>query len=334
MNEPIAVALDVGGTSTKLGMVTASGAVLHERAIPYREDPTGTGLVEDVSAEICDLMAAARAAGYAVVGIGGSVAGYVDPAHDRMIFNPNLPWLEGYPLGDALTARFGLPVWLDNDGNAAALAEATYVVPSVERVLVLTVGTGVGGGMTARRELLRIVYEGLGDVGHVLVEPDGAACNSGCRGCAEAMASAPALVSYAQALLATGSTQSVDPFSPPPLLSTPRDVIVAAQAGDAVALKAVEKAGGYLGAAMASIVPILGPKYIGLTGGVCEAGAPYVEAAERRFRALCGSTYADGVRVTRSPLGWKAMLIGSAVPLFAAAGLAAPSDEGRGGKFG
>jgi predicted NBD/HSP70 family sugar kinase len=176
-------AVDIGGTSTKFGLVDENGCVkaLHR----MRTKPP----VERFLSELLGGVAELRRLEPLAAGIGVSVAGFVDPAHSMMIYNPNLPWLEGIPLRARLEEKFGLPVTLEIDSNAAALAEYRFGNGAgAQRFLSLTVGTGIGGGFLVDGRLVRFTQECIGDV---IVSPGGPRCSCGAWGCAEAMVRTP-----------------------------------------------------------------------------------------------------------------------------------------------
>src|SRR5579884_2180601 len=169
-----ALAIDIGGRTTKLALVSADGAMESVTSVPTPA-PAVEPFLERVFA------AAAGFSGFE--GIGISVAGFVNDDRTAMFYNPNISWLEGFALKQAFEQRFGARTVLDADSNAAALAEYRLGVGrGARRFLSLVIGTGVGGGMIIDGELARIAHGGLGDIGHVIVNPFGRACDSGCRG--------------------------------------------------------------------------------------------------------------------------------------------------------
>ncbi len=180
-----ALGIDIGGTSTKLAAVACDGEVLSFESIPTQ---TGAGVEAwiDRIANLLPMREGARS-------VGISVAGFVNDERTRMIYNPNLPWLQDFPLKAALEARLQIPATLDADSNCACFGEYQVGVGSgSRRFLCLVLGTGVGGGMMIDGRMVRLAHGGLGDLGHVIVDPDGPTCSAGCRGCLEALVNAPA----------------------------------------------------------------------------------------------------------------------------------------------
>jgi glucokinase len=308
-----ALGIDIGATTTKLAVVRKDGTVEHSRTLPTRPEVDGLPFGNRLLGEARAVMGSCEAEGWPVAGIGASVAGFVDPDHTRMTFNSGLPWLEGYDLRQALAEGTGLPVTLEIDSNAAALAEAVLGAgQSSRRLLVLAIGTGLGGGMTVDGRLLRIANECLGDIGHVVVEPGGPACASGCRGCAEAMTSAGRLVEYWLEARRAGRPSSIATDVAGGVGA--RQVIEGARAGDGAAVEAIGRLAHYLGIAIASMVPVLAPDMVLLAGGIAEAGPALLRGTEASLRGVCGPVYHAGLRLDLARFGSRAGLVGAALP--------------------
>jgi glucokinase len=277
------LAIDVGGTNTKVGTVTSAGAVDQVQVFA-----TGSSNPEALIAKI--VAAAPRGA---VSGVGVSVAGVLNPERDRLYYNPNLKWLVGFPLLEAVQTAFDKPVVLEVDSNAACLGEYVYGSGrGSTRFLCLTAGTGLGGGMIVNGEILRFNGACIGDVGHVVVDGFGLECSCGGHGCAEAFVGAEGIATR------TGhhSLQAV---------------VKAAQHGDAEAAAEIASAGHVLGTATASLVHIFAPDRVAIAGGLSEAGDLLISSAVDAFQYTAGTAYSD-VQILKAELGWKAPLIGAA----------------------
>ncbi len=222
--EGLVLCADIGATSTKFGVASSGERVEVVGSIPTR----GPG--ERFAEAMCEsLEATRRGVDACILGLGVAVAGFLDERRERMIYNSNLPWLEDYPLEKHLASELNLPVGLEVDSNAAALAEQQLGTGrGSARFLCLTVGTGLGVGMIVDGEPLRFAYGCMGDAGHIIVERDGPLCSCGGRGCAEILVSAPVLA---------------EQYGVPSL----REVIEAARGGDAIAIALLERAGEWLG---------------------------------------------------------------------------------------
>ena len=305
------LAIDIGGTNTKLAFVDGDGQVEHVQSLPT-DGSRGVACYLDTVAKAIQEMLSMHG-GQHCDGIGIAVAGFIDQGHSMLIFNPNLPWLEKFPLKTYFLKKFGMPVSVEVDSNAAALAEAVYGSgKDCERLLVLTIGTGLGGGMVVDGKVLRIANECLGDVGHVIVDPGGPCCSAGCHGCAESLVSAPALEGYAAYYVEQAYTSSLKAALNSGQSFGAREIIAAVHTGDTAACQAVEKLARYLGVALASMVPVFVPDRVCLAGGVSEAGALLLEVTEEKFLSVVGPAYAEGMQITKAKFGWQAGLIGAA----------------------
>ena len=266
--------VDVGGTTMSAGIVTAEGeVVLEEHVATYRDGP-GTPV-----ATLMDLITRTRAAadrqGYTLAGIGIGVPGPVENGH---IGEPviHVPELAGRPLARELIERFALPVFVDNDVNALVLAEWMFDRGrSVRSLVMLALGTGIGGGLVLQDRLIRGAVGFGGELGHVPVNFDGPPCFCGGRGCLSVYASSRGIVEAAQARVAS------QPDAPllraaggdPSAIDAPL-VFRAAAEGDPIAARIVDDACQALGAMIATVVNGLNPEVLVVTGGLAEALAP------------------------------------------------------------
>jgi glucokinase len=296
--------VDIGGTSTKAGIVTAAGKAGEVETIASRPD------AESFFERLCELvggrMAAARAEDAAPAGIGVAVAGFLDPGRDHLVYNSNLAWLEGFSLRSRLMARFATRVELEVDSNAAAMAEWRFGSGrESRRFLCVTPGTGLGVGMVIDGAPLRFAYGCLGDIGHVIVLRNGPLCTCGGHGCAEIMVSAPAVAERYREQ--TGREASV----------SLRDVIEAARAGEKKAAALLEETGEWLGIAIASLASAFFPDHIAIAGGLSEAGDLVMRAVERAFAGHAGKLARSQTSLSRAVLGARATLIGAAWPFAA-----------------
>jgi glucokinase len=278
-----ALAIDIGGTNTKVALVSGSGDTGEITTFA-----TSAGKAPELIASIRD--AAQRCCGGALIrGAGVAVAGFLNPARDRLIYNPNLPWLCEFPLKDSLSGALGVGVTLEVDSNAACLGEFCFgVARGSRRFMCLVAGTGLGGGMMMDGALLRFTGECIGDVGHVVVDRDGPECACGGRGCAEAVAGAAAIVANAH----SGATL--------------RDVIENARRGDVHAVNALAAAGRAVGVAAASLAQVFFPDRIALAGGLTEAGDLVLDPAAEWFRRAVNADARERVALIKASLGWTA----------------------------
>ncbi len=274
-------AVDIGGTNTKIGLVDAAGSVHDLRLVPT-SGPDPSRFLDEVLRALDPLLSQPFS------GVGVSVAGFLDDDRTRLIYNPNIEWLQGFPMREMFEQRLGVATVLEVDSNAAALAEARFGEGvGSERFLCVAVGTGVGASMVSHGELLRVAHGCIGDAGHVIVNPEGRKCSCGGRGCAEAMASAPFVVDRYREMGGRFEKAS--------------EIIAAAKSGDSVAMDAIAEAGVNLGIALASLANIFFPDTIAIGGGLSEAAAVLLTPASSTFRSVTGR-FAGSARIVRAAL--------------------------------
>jgi len=253
----LTIGVDVGGTTVAAGVVDEQGSVLAtaERDTPS-DDP---GRTEDVIVEVVGELAAS----HDIDAVGVGAAGFVDAERSTVLFAPNLAWRDE-PLRAAIEGRCDLPVVIENDANAAAWAEARFGAGRGEdEVVVLTVGTGIGGGIVLGGRLLRGRFGVAGEIGHINIVPDGRRCGCGLEGCWEQYASGRALVQEAQELAKASPAMARDLLElaggEPEMITGPM-VTQAAQEGDVAALRCFDVVGTWLGRGLAQLAAELGPE--------------------------------------------------------------------------
>jgi glucokinase len=266
----LTIGVDVGGTKVAGGVVDDQGRVLAQtRRDTPADDVAGTrDTIVAVAAEL--------AAAHQVAAVGIGAAGWIDATGSTVLFAPNLAWRDE-PLRDYVTRAVGLPTVVENDGNVAAWAEFRYGAAkhADDSMVMITVGTGIGGGMVLGGGLWRGANGIAAELGHMLSVPDGHPCGCGRLGCLEQYASGSALVRFARA----GARQAPD-LAPvllelaggDPMSINGLMVTTAAQKGDAVARESFAQIGHWLGVAMADLAQIIDPQVLVVGGGVIDAG--------------------------------------------------------------
>jgi glucokinase len=305
-----AIGVDVGGTKIAAGLVDEDGAV---RATTRRDTPsTDPDKIEEAISDVVRDLAADRD----VEAVGLAAAGLVDADRSTVLFAPNLAWRRE-PLREAVEKRCGLPVVVENDANAAAWGEARFGAGRGEDyVVMLTVGTGLGGGIVVDGRMYRGRNGIAAEFGHITVEEGGRRCGCGSRGCWERYASGTALVREARELAAVSpaiAQRLLELGGGRPEGIMGRHISQAAQEGDEAALECFSVVGGWLGHGMAGVAAALDPGTFVLGGGVAEAGEvlrrPTVRALEDRLTA---ANYRPGPRVELAELGSRAGIVGAA----------------------
>ena len=303
----VVVGVDVGGTKVLAGVVDENGGVVRTVRVATPGRVAAVEAVED--AIVSAVTSVAGEAPLSAVGL--AAAGFV--SGDRVAFAPHLPW-RGEPVRDRLEARLGVPLMLDNDANCAAHAEAAYGAGRGARSMVLvTLGTGIGGALLLDGRVWRGATGMAGEFGHMQVVPDGLACECGRRGCWEQYSSGNALVRHVRSRMASEPTMLVDLCEGDPSRLSGPMVTAAAEDGDLVARAAFTAIGEWLGVGLANLVAAFDPELLVVGGGVAEAGERLVEPArEALARSLVGGEYRDVPPLRAAALGPAAGLVGAA----------------------
>jgi glucokinase len=305
----VVVGVDVGGSKVLALVVDEQGRVVREarRTTPGRAvDPV---LVEET---LTDAVLGA-AAGEPLAAVGIAAAGFVDREGERVLFAPHLPW-RGESVRAALATRWGTTVVLDNDANCAARAEAAYgAARGAASVVMVTLGTGIGGAFVLDGDVLRGRNGMAGEFGHMQLVPGGHACECGGHGCWEQYASGHALVRYAREGMAHRPTVLADLCLGDPTRLTGPMVSAAAADGDLVAHDAFAEVGDWLGVGLANLVAALDPDVVLVGGGVSAAGDRLLDPARVALeRTLVGRGHREVPPVLEARLGPHAGAVGAA----------------------
>lgn len=282
LGDGLIIGVDVGGTKIAAGVVDPDGRILRTARRPSpRHDP------EAVLAEVASVVTELREAeGDDVVGVGIGVAGGVDQTRSFVYFAPNLVWSR-VAVREILEGTTGLPVIVENDGAAAAWAETRFGAGrGRSHVVVVTVGTGIGGGIVVDGHVMRGAHGLAAEIGHMNAVPDGRPCGCGRNGCWEQYASGNALVREARALAATrrheaGILLSLGDGTPEGVQGS--HITRAAKQGDPVAVEAFAIVGSWLGRGLADLTAIVDPDAFIVGGGVSEAGGLLLDSAQQMF---------------------------------------------------
>ena len=304
--EPLVAGVDVGGT--KILAATVRGTEVGETVERPTDVSHADAVLEAIETAVREV--AERGEPPAAVGLG--LPSQIDYVPGRVLGSVNIP-VAGVDLRDDLSARLGVPVYLDNDANCAALAEAELAEGGpVRHLVMLTLGTGVGGGVVVDGRIFRGA-SGLGaELGHLVIESDGPECPGNCpnRGCLEALCSGQALARDAGALAAArpDSRLAGERGRPP----TGADVVTAAREGDPDALGLFERFGTWLGIGMAGLMNVFEPERLVIGGGLSAVADLYLPEAEQEARRRVLPQI--GARVETSVVGTGALagVIGAA----------------------
>jgi len=304
------LALDIGGTKLAVGIVTRAGQVLARlrRETDRSATPSDImGTLESMAREV------RKDAPGPLDAIGVSYGGPVDYYSGITVTCHHLDGWEGIPLRDEMERRLAAPTFMDNDANAAALAEAMFGAGKGHyHLLYLTVSSGIGGGIIAGGRVYRGATGMAGEIGHMTVLPEGPLCTCGRRGCLEALASGWSIARRAREAIAAGETDSrlarIEAQEP----LTAQAVAAAAVAGDALAVRIMNETAEFLALGIGAAVNLLNPTLVVIGGGVSKAGAVLFEPLRARLRCYVLDENCQQVSVVAAALGDDVGLLGGA----------------------
>jgi glucokinase len=295
-------AIDIGGTKLAVGILDAGG-----RIVSRAECPTAPrrGFPDGLARMIAMLRETAARAGAELQGIGIGCTGPVDPVTGVLGSVDLLPGWQGGAIVAGLAEAFHVPVAMENDADAAGLAEAMRGAGrGKRRFLYVTVGTGIGVAIILDGEIYRGVDGSHPEIGHQVIDASGPPCYCGARGCWEILASGPAILAWAQTHIAAEHPGDGE--------LTMKRVCELAEAGDSAALAAMDRQGYYLGLGLANLVTTFCPDTIALGGGVMESSRLFLGRARQVIRQCCTLVPFDKAELALASLGADTALAGAA----------------------
>ena len=304
------IGLDAGGTKL-LGGVVGEDLVVHQRVHRVWR---GQGRAE-VLETMVEAVEEARAAAPDAEAVGFGIPSLIEWPAGRSVVSVHLP-LDDLPFRELMAERLGLPVFVDNDANAALLAEHRHgAAHGTSHAVLLTIGTGIGGGLVLGGRLYRGSSGAAAELGHMVVDMDGPPCQGGCpnRGCLEAVASGSALGREGERLARERPESALGRADAAGAPVTGALVTELAHDGDAAALEALELIGTRLGVGLSSIVNVFDPEVIVIGGGVIAAGELLLAPARAELARRALAPGRDRVRVAAAAFGEEAGMLGAAV---------------------
>lgn len=306
---PVAIAIDLGGTQFRVAAITPDGRILARRAHPTDSDAEPDAVIRKLAQVVDEVRAELQ--GSAVLGLGVAAPGPLDHVSGVVFQAPNLPQWKDVPLAQRLKELTGLRVFVGNDANLAALAEARCGAGTGARNLVyLTVSTGVGSGFVVDGQLLVGEHGAAAEAGHMAISLDGPSCGCGNRGCLEAYASGTALVNRAHEAIGAGRTSQLSELDRE---LEAIDVAQAAEAGDALAQELVQQAAIALGIGVRNLLHLFNPSVVVIGGGVSRMGARLWKPMLEVVNADAMESYRRDLRIVPAKLGDDSGLIGAAL---------------------
>lgn len=312
----IAIGIDIGGMSIKGAAVDSEGHVYDKFNMPFIKGEPGESTIRKLASLVKDYIASQHLEGK-IAGIGIGSPGTLDVDRGVVNYANNLGW-NNLPVADLMQETLPYPVRLTNDANAAALGEAKFGAgKEYETVIMLTLGTGVGGGIIINGKL----YEGNqgkgGELGHVVVEVDGEQCSCGRKGCLEAYASATALIRETKKAMYANKRSLMWKISPEIELVGGKVVFQGAAQGDKSAIKVLNNYIKYLGEGILNYCNIFRPNVVVLSGGIANAGEALFDPLNKYLKERdYGYKATPEVKVVPAELGYDSGKIGAAALFF------------------
>ena len=315
MSAPI-LGVDIGGTKVAVGLVDREGKILQQGRKPMVANGTADAALEAVTGAIDSLLSQAKSA---VQSIGICAPGPLDPKSGVVLNPPNLPCWRNFPLAERIAAKYRVPVKVDNDANAAALAETRWgAARGFRYVFYATIGTGIGTGIVFDGAIYHGNTGSAGEGGHVTIDYQGPVCSCGKRGCIEVMAAGPAIGARARAKL------KADPNRPSAMLDLAKGNIAsvtsemvgqANASGDSLAREVLLETVELLTAWLGNIVDLLDPDVLVMGGGVAAMLKPFFDEIKKRLPGWCVNPRASDIPLLMAHYGADAGIAGGAALL-------------------
>jgi glucokinase len=294
------IAVDLGGTQIRAARYSAGG----EMEARIAAETLASQGFEAVFGRVKAAVRAVWPSSGEVAAVGLGVPGPINFREGVLRFAPNLPGWNNIPLREMLRAELGVPAYVANDADVAALAEHRFGAgQGVEDMVYLTISTGIGGGMIFKNRLFTGGCGLGGEVGHMAIDPHGPTCSCGNIGCLEVLASGTAIARRVRERLAAGETSILTEWAGGDLSRiTAKDVNHAGQQGDALAVAVFEEAGIYLGSALVSLMYMLNPALFVLGGSVTRAGDMLLNPLRQTVEARAPRAYREQTRILKAEL--------------------------------
>lgn len=310
MDQRIYIGVDLGGTSVKTGICDANGKLLQIAEGPTEAAGGTERVIDNIARYARGIVEQSEYSWDQVAGIGAGIPGFMDVEEGFMHMSPNLP-LTNVPLKSILQEKLGKPIFMGNDANVAALGEAwAGAGKDVPSMIMLTLGTGVGGGIIIGGNIVVGATGMAGELGHMAVVPDLEAIQCGCgqMGCLETVSSATGIIRMASDAVQRGDKTMLADLAH----ITAKDVFDAARAGDETANRIIQRAAYYLGKAIGTLAVVVNPHRFVIGGGVSKAGDLILEPVRETFRKSVPAKAQEGIDIVAAELGNDAGVIGAA----------------------
>ncbi len=314
-NEKYALGVDIGGTNIKLGIVSEKGEIILSSMVPTNRKGGPEEVISQLKKGIAEIIFENE---IKIEGIGIGAAGSVSSQKGTVSNPPNVPGWKVINIVEIIKEEFNIPVFIDNDANAAAIGEMLYGAGKFFNSFALvTLGTGVGGGLILNRRIYQGDTGAAGEIGHISVDHNGRMCNCGSKGCVEAYVGNHYLMDIVKEELAEHQGSKIlDIINKNTDLLTPKIINEAASSGDEYALQIIERVGFYVGVALSSVGNLLDVDTFIIGGGVSAFGVPLLNSIKRTIEQNVLKALKDRIKVVPAMLKNEAGIIGSSSLVF------------------
>lgn len=301
------IGIDIGGTKIAIGRADTKGNLEDSIRFPTNVSRGYKAIVEEIIEKTAKLFENQR-----IKAIGIGCGGPLDSKRGRILSPPNLPGWDDVPLVDDIKKVFNVPVYLENDANAAALGEFYFGAgKEVSNMVYMTLSTGIGGGIILNNKLIHGVRDSGGEVGHQTILPDGPVCNCGNRGCLEALSSGTGITKIFKEKLASGRSSIVTQWVKDPEEISAKVIADAAKAGDLLAKEVWDSAIYYLGIGIANIVTIVSPEMVVLGGSLTKYGESLFINVRKIVKERAKLVPVDDIKIVPAQLGDDVGILGA-----------------------
>lgn len=301
------IGIDIGGTKIAIGRADTRGNL--EDSVRFPTDVTRgyRSILEEIIEKTSKLFERDS-----VKAIGIGCGGPLDSKRGRILSPPNLPGWDDVPLVDDIKGVFNVPVYLENDANAAALGEFYFGAgKDVSNMVYMTLSTGIGGGIILNNKLIHGVRDSGGEVGHQTILPDGPLCNCGNRGCLEALSSGTGIARIFREKLASGRESIVTSWVKDPEEISAKIIADAAKAGDSLSKEVWDSAIYYLGIGISNIVTIVSPEMVVLGGSLTKYGESLFVNVREIVKERARLVPVDEIKIVPAQLGDNVGILGA-----------------------
>ncbi|PJA98398.1 MAG: hypothetical protein CO128_07580 [Ignavibacteriales bacterium CG_4_9_14_3_um_filter_30_11] len=314
-NEKYALGVDIGGTNIKLGIVSSSGKIVFKTMLPTNRRDGPDEVISQLKKGIKSILGKKK---YKIKGIGIGAAGSVSSKDGTVSNPPNVPGWKVVNIVKIIKEEFNVSVFIDNDANAAAIGEMLYGVgKNYSSFALITLGTGVGGGLILNNKIFQGITGAAGEIGHISIDHNGRKCNCGAHGCVEAYVGNHYLIDIVKKeLLDHKDSKILELINYNTDLLTPIIINQASEADDKYANDVIEKVGYYVGCALSTVANLLEMDTFIIGGGVSAFGRPLIDSIKMTIKKNVLKILKNRINVLQAQLKNDAGVIGAASLIF------------------